>query len=42
MIKEQMLFPGGSDDQESACSAGDLGSVPKLGSSPGGGHGNPL
>ena len=37
-----MLFPGGSEDRESACNAGDLGSVPKLGSSPGGGHGNPL
>ena len=29
-------FPGGSDGKESACNAGDLGSVP------GGGHGNPL
>ena len=26
----------------SACNAGDLGSVPGLGRSPGGGHGNPL
>ena len=25
-----------------ACNAGDLGSVPGLGRSPGGGHGNPL
>ena len=35
-------FPGGSDRKESACSAGDLGSVPALGRSPGGRHGNPL
>ena len=28
--------------KESACSAGDLGSIPGLGISPGGGHGNPL
>ena len=34
--------PGGSDSRESACSAGDLGSVPGLGRSPGGGHSNPL
>ena len=35
-------FPGGSDSKESACSAGDLGLIPGLGRSPGGGHGNPL
>ena len=35
-------FPGDSDGKESACDAGDLGSVPGLGRSPGGGHGNPL
>ena len=35
-------FPGGSDGKESACNAGDLGSIPGLGTSPGGGHGNPL
>ena len=34
--------PGGSDSKESSCNAGDLGSIPGLGSSPGGGHGNPL
>ena len=33
-------FPGGSDSRESACSAGGLGSVPRLGRSPGRGHGN--
>ena len=35
-------FPGGSEDKESACNAGNLGSIPELGRSPGGGHGNPL
>ena len=35
-------FPGGSDGKESACHTGDLGSVPGLGRSPEGGHGNPL
>ena len=35
-------FPGGSDSKECACSAGDLGLIPGLGRSPGGGHGNPL
>ena len=28
--------------KESACNVGDLGSVPGMGRSPGGGHGNPL
>ena len=37
-----MGFPGGSDSKESTCNAGDLGSVPGLGRSPGGAHGNPL
>ena len=35
-------FPGGSDGEESTCNSGDLGSIPGLGRSPGGGHGNPL
>ena len=35
-------FPAGSDGQEYACSAGALGSLPGVGRSPGGGHGNPL
>ena len=34
--------PGGSDGKESACNAGDLGSIPGLGRSPGEGNGNPL
>jgi len=37
-----MGFLDGSDDKESVCSAGDLGSVLGLGRSPGGAHGNPL
>ena len=37
-----MGFPGGSDGKESTCNVGDLGSIPRLGRSPGGGHGNPL
>ena len=37
-----MGFPGGSDGKESACNAGDLGSIPGLGRSPAGGNGNPL
>ena len=37
-----MGFPGGSDGEEPACNAGDLGSTPGSGRSPGGGHGNPL
>ena len=37
-----MGFPRGSDGKESTCSVGDLGSIPGLRRSPGGGHGNPL
>ena len=35
-------LPGGTDGKESACNAGDPGSIPRSGRSPGGGHGNPL
>ena len=35
-------LPSGSDGKESACSAGDLGSIPGSERSPGGGHDNPL
>ena len=35
-------FPCGSISKESTCSAGDLGSIPGLGRSPGEGNGNPL
>ena len=49
-IKEEMFerldigngLPSGSDDKESACNAGDPGSTPGLGRSPGEGNGNPL
>ena len=37
-----MSFLGGSDGKESTCSAEDVGSIPGLGRSPGGGHGNAL
>ena len=37
-----IYFPGGSDGKESACSAGDPGSIPGLGRSPEEGNGNPL
>ena len=35
-------FPGGSEVKASACNAGDPGSIPGLGRSPGEGNGNPL
>ena len=38
----KMGFPGGSDKKESACNAGDSGSIPGSGRSPGEGNGNPL
>ena len=37
-----MGFPGGSDGKASAYNAGDPGSIPGLGRSPGEGNGNPL
>ena len=38
----QFGFPGGSDGRESVFSAGDPGSLPGSGRSPGEGNGNPL
>ena len=35
-------FLGGSDDKEFTCSAGDLGSIPRLERSPGEGNGYPF
>ena len=35
-------FSGGSDHKESACNAGDPGSIPGSGRCPGEGNGNPL
>ena len=37
-----MDFPGGSEVKASACNAGELGSIPGLGRSPGERNGNPL
>ena len=43
MVPEKnMGFPGGSDNKESTCNAGDLGSIPGLGRLPGEGNGYPL
>ena len=36
-----MGFPGGLGGKESTCNAGDPGSIPGLGRSPGEGNGNP-
>ena len=42
-VKHQILgFPCGSAGKESTCNAGDLGSIPGLGRSPGEGYRNPL
>ena len=44
-LSEFSLFDapyGGSDSKASACNAGDPGSIPGLGRSPGEGNGNPL
>ena len=35
-------FSGGSAGKESTCNVGDPISIPELGRSPGGGHGNPI
>ena len=40
-LTSELGNPGGSDGKMSTCNVGDLGSVPGLGRSPGGGHGNP-
>ena len=41
-LHQEIDFPGGSGGKESSYHAGDLGLTPGLGSSPGGGHGNPV
>ena len=38
-VEDYLGFPAGSDGKESTCNVGDLGSIPGLGRSPGGGHG---
>ena len=40
--KTSMDFPGGSDGKASVYNAGDLGSIPGSGRSPGEGNGNPF
>ena len=42
VVRDIVGFPGGSDSKVSACNAGDLGSIPGSGRSPGEGNGNPL
>ena len=41
-LLSNIRFPGSSADKETICNAGDLGSIPGLGGSPGGGKGYPL
>ena len=41
-LKKKKQSEGGSDGRASAYNAGDLGSIPGLGRSPGEGNGNPL
>ena len=41
-VDVSFLFPGGSDGKASVYNAGDPGSSPGLGRSPGEGNGNPL
>ena len=41
-LSTKMGFPRGSEVKASACNAGNLGSNPGLGRSPGEGNGNPL
>ena len=42
LLPKEPGFPGGSDGEASAYNAGDWGSIPGLGRSPGEGNGNPL
>ena len=41
-VRRNIDLPGGSDSKASAYNAGDLGSIPGLGRSPGEGNGSPL
>ena len=41
-LRETVGFPACSDSKESACNAGDLGSIPGLGRFPGEGNGYPF
>ena len=42
LVASILSFPSGSDGKESACNAGDPGSIPGSERSPGEGNGNPL
>ena len=42
LVQDPMGFSDVSGGKESACNAGDPGSIPGLGRSPGEGNGNPL
>ena len=42
VLFDSLGLPGGSEVKASSCNAGDLGSIPGLGRSPGEGNGNPL
>ena len=42
LVAQKVGFPGGSHGKASARNAGDLGSIPGSGRSPGAGNGNPL
>ena len=42
IINDYISFKSASDSKACACTAGDLGSIPGLGRSPGEGNGNPL
>ena len=42
MKNSKYVKMGSTDGKESACNAGDPGSIPGLGRSPGEGNGNPL
>ena len=41
-VHDRMDLAGRTSSKESACNARDVGSIPRLGRSPGGGYGNPL
>ena len=41
-VPKYLVFPGGSDGKESACTEGHPGSIPGLGRSPGEGNSQPL
>ena len=41
-FSDQACSPGGSDREESTCNAGDPGSIPRSGRSPGEGNGHPF